>query len=65
MDPSFARHYLSHHVRFHLGERERAGLDAFLERGEALGLIVPGKAFETASAGKAAAKPAIGEGKQR
>ncbi len=65
VDPAFARHYLSHHVRFHLGERERAGLDAFLGRGEALGLIAPGEALEAASAGKAASKPVSGEGKQR
>ncbi|MCZ2155470.1 MAG: menaquinone biosynthesis protein [Bryobacterales bacterium] len=37
----FARHYLTHHVRFRLGEREQAGLAEFLRRGEELGLILP------------------------
>ncbi len=46
VDADFARHYLSRHVRFRLGERERAGLAEFLRRGEELGLILPGRAAE-------------------
>lgn len=63
VDPDFARHYLSRHVRFHLGERERAGLEAFLQRGEALGLIVSGEALEPASVGLVAPEQAPGGGK--
>ncbi|MCC6265635.1 MAG: menaquinone biosynthesis protein [Bryobacterales bacterium] len=62
VDPDFARHYLSRHVRFHLGERERAGLEAFLQRGEALGLIVSGEALEPASVGPVAPELAPGGG---
>lgn len=64
VEPEFARHYLSHHVRFHFGERERAGLDAFLGRGEALGLIIPGEALETAPDGEPSAEQALSGGKR-
>lgn len=47
VDVDFARYYLSSNVRFHLGDREQAGLTAFLQRGEKLGLITPGDGLET------------------
>ena len=47
----FARYYLSHNVRFHLGKREQAGLKAFLRRGEGLGLIIPGEGLEAVLGG--------------
>lgn len=64
VEAGFARHYLSHHVRFHLGKREHAGLEAFLGRGEALGLIVRGEALETAASGATESKRVPGEGMQ-
>jgi predicted solute-binding protein len=32
-------HYLREHIRFHLGDRERAGLERFFELAAAVGVI--------------------------